>query len=113
MGGDITVNSARPRVDLYQPAAKNCGRSKGSALWAYLFGLRRSLVTHSNATVAPDTPMPQIGARTPRTTRDTAQYVRSHARCILRPGVVGRTVHKSLSDKIVLVRQRWVILHGA
>ena len=73
-----------------------------ASLSAYLFDLTGPLVTHSNAMVAPDTPMPQIGARMPHTTRDTAQCDRLYARCILGPEVVGRTAHKSLSDKTVL-----------
>ena len=73
-----------------------------ASLSAYLFDLTGLLVTYSNAMVAPDTPMPQIGARMPHTTRDTAQYDRSYARCTLEPEVVGRTADKSLSDKTVL-----------
>jgi hypothetical protein len=54
--------------------------------------------------------MPQIGARMPHTTKDTVQYDHSHARCILEPEVVGRTAHKSLSDKTVLA---WLLGNSA
>jgi len=53
-------------------ASSTDGAPPHTSLSAYLFGLRGSLVTHTNATVAPDTPMPQIDARTLRTTKDAA-----------------------------------------